>query len=126
MPGSSEIELKVERALCKNVRFPDEEVGGLEERLAGLNPRERFRLLEREFRLNDYFSGSSGQTQADSDEVLFELLPHGLLCLEADFPDLELSSGEVSRSEVRMRSAEGQEVSLELLVSMAGGQVAFV
>lgn len=106
------------------MRFPDDASASFEERLAGLNPLARFYALEREFKLNNYYAGVSGPVPEGAAEVLFELRPHGLLCIDADFPDLDLRSGEVSRSEVRLASAEGQEVVLELLVGMASGQVA--
>lgn len=124
VPGAPEVKICVNRGFCKNVRFPDDARSSLEERLAGMNALERFYALEREFRLNSYCDGISSSGAPDSSDILFELLPHGLLCIDADFPDLNLDAGAVSRSSVRLRSAEGQEVVLELLVSMANGQVA--
>ena len=122
--GNPAVRLCVSRKFCRNVHFPDDDRASLDERLAGMNPLARFYALEREFKLNDYYAGFSGPVPADAAEVLFELRPHGLLCIDADFPDLELKSGEISHSQVLLRSAEGQEVVLELLVGMASGQVA--
>ena len=74
--------------------FGDEEAENIDQRLSQMNPFERFFFLEKLYGLNDYYSVSGTPAPETDEDIIFELQPRALLCLDISFPDLDLSSGE--------------------------------